>query len=42
MMAETRDESDIINTTLLKPIKPSQLLEAIADLYEKWLGVGGG
>jgi hypothetical protein len=36
MMTETRGRSDIIDTTLLKLIKPSQLWEAIADLYEKF------
>jgi hypothetical protein len=35
MMADTRGESDIIDITLIKLIKPSQLLKAIADLYEK-------
>jgi hypothetical protein len=35
MMADTCGESDIIDTTLLKPIQPIQFLEAIADLYEK-------
>lgn len=34
-IADTCGESDIIDTTLLKPIQPSQSLEAIADLYEK-------
>ncbi len=33
MMVDTRSEADIIDTTMLKPIKPSQLLEAITALF---------
>jgi CheY-like chemotaxis protein len=35
MMVDTRSEADIIDTTMLKPIKPTQLLEAISALFSQ-------